>query len=169
MGTDQTRAGRCKLLDLDEGEGLPFLTRLACHSAAPAVIFLVSLELQDNHRALGNSLKELRVVEEVLIKLLDQKGVPFVKLFVHKLSLEKDPAVLLPIHEDVFLGKGPSLVKIHAQRSFELPPIFCIEIPVGKAVCRVIAHDRFPLILDENLQLNSKSPNTSSFHLVPHP
>jgi hypothetical protein len=87
LGIDQTRASRGKLLNLDEGERLPFFACLACNPAAPTVVLLVSLELQDNHRTLGNLLKKFRVVKEILIELLNQEGMPFLKLLVHGLFL----------------------------------------------------------------------------------
>ena len=85
MGTDQTRASRGELLDLDEGEGLSFFVCLARNPTTPTIVFLVSLELQDTHRTLGNLLKKLRVVKEILIELLDQEGMSFLKLLVHGL------------------------------------------------------------------------------------
>jgi len=83
LGTDQTRASRCKFLDLDDSEGLSFLPYLACHPTAPTVILLVLLELQNNYCPLRNLLKELWVIKEILIKLLDQESMLLLKLPVH--------------------------------------------------------------------------------------
>jgi hypothetical protein len=55
------------------------------HSPAPAVVFFITLKLQDNHRPLRDTFEKFRVIKKVLIKLLDKEGMLFLESLVHGL------------------------------------------------------------------------------------